>query len=135
MCGHQLLVGQLVRYALVGFTSNAALFAGFLLLVHLGLSATVSMTVLYATGVALTFALNRRWTFRHAGHARRPLVRFVLSHLSCYGLNLLLLNVLVDRLQWPAAPVQAGAILLIALLLFLLQKFWVFREAGPTTRE
>jgi len=37
---------------------------------------------------------------------------------------------MVDRLSYPHKVVQAGLILVLAIALFLAQKFWVFDKSG-----
>jgi putative flippase GtrA len=44
-----------------------------------------------------------------------------------YVINLLVLFVLVDHLGYPHQVVQGMMVLALAVMLFLLQKFWVFR--------
>jgi putative flippase GtrA len=42
----------------------------------------------YMVGLALSFVLNRSWTFRHAGRALPALVRFLVIFALAYVLNL-----------------------------------------------
>ena len=77
-------------------------------------------------GVVQTFAVNKRVTFRHDGAAARSAWRYVASYGACYVLNLGAMIWFVDKLEFPHRTVQGVAIVTIAALLFLLQKFWVF---------
>jgi putative flippase GtrA len=118
---------QGARFAAVGLLSNATLYLVYLGLTAMGLGPKLSMTLLFALGTLQTFVLNRTWTFRHGGRLPQSLVRYLTAYAACYVLNLALLYVLVDRHGLPHAVVQGFAILGIAVLLFLIQKFWVFR--------
>jgi putative flippase GtrA len=118
--------GQLARFGVVGVASNLALYPVFLLLLHLGLHSTAAMTVTYAMGMLQTYLLQRGWTFRHAGRASRSAWRYALLYGAGYLLNFLLLYWLSDGMGLPAPYVQAGAIFVVAGMLFLVQKFWVF---------
>ncbi len=118
---------QFVRYAFIGLLSNAILYIAYLVLTVLGVEVKLAMTVLYAVGVAQTFVFNKRWTFRHDGSHRSAFVRYCISYALGYALNLLCLYVLVDCLHYPHQIVQGMVIFGLAAILFLLQKFWVFR--------
>jgi len=124
------LRGQMVRFAVVGVTSNVLLYLLYLLLTSAGLGYKVSMTLLYFLAVLQTFLGNRAWTFRHIGDMQRSLVRYFSSYAIGYLLNFVLLYVFVDRFGLAHQWVQAGAIIGIALLLFLLQKYWVFWDSS-----
>jgi putative flippase GtrA len=111
----------------VGVASNLLLYAAFLALLQFGWSPLAAMTATYAGALAFTFTLNRRWTFGDSSRVRRTLPRFLTAQAAGYALNFALLRGLVDGLGWPAAGVQGFAILLVAALLFVAQKYWIFR--------
>lgn len=117
---------QLSRYVVVGLISNASGYLLYLLLTTLGLGHKMSMTLLYVIGTLQTFVFNKSWTFTHRGGTRQSLLRYLMAYGGCYILNLVLLYFLVDRIRLPHMLVQGMAILGIALLLFFLQKYWVF---------
>ena len=73
-------VGRLMRYGIVGVTTNAALYLVFIALLRLGLGPTVAAGLCYALGVALSYALNRRWTFASDASHGRDLPRFLLAY-------------------------------------------------------
>ena len=119
-------VGQLTRYGVVGLLSNAVGYLLYLALTAAGMGPKLAMTLLYALGVVQTFFFNKRWSFRHGGTHGPAFVRYCASYALGYGLNLAALWVLVDRLGHPHQIVQGLMILALAVMLFLLQKFWVF---------
>lgn len=119
-------LGQFLRYGLVGLASNAALYLGYLALTAAGMEVKLAMTLLYALGVAQTFFFNKRWSFRHGGAHSTAFMRYCMSYGLGYVINFSALLVLVDRLGYPHQVVQGVLVLLLALMLFLLQKFWVF---------
>lgn len=122
---------QGIRFIMVGLASNLVLFVLYLLLTAFGMSPKLAMTVLYAMGAMQTFIFNKRWTFAHRGLSQASCLKYVAVSIFAYLLNLTALLVLVDDLGYPHQVVQAVMIICIALMLFLLQKFWVFR--APTT--
>jgi len=124
---------QVLRFAAVGIVSNVALFLLYLVLTSSGLSPAISMSLAYIVGVAQTFAFNRTWTFSHAGSCTAPLLRYATTYGVGYAINLCLLRLFVDELAWPHQWVQGAAILLVAAIVFALQKHWVFRSAPQSS--
>lgn len=123
---------QLSRYAVVGLASNAVGYLLYLLLTYAGMGHKSAMSLLYAVGVAQTFYFNRSWSFNHQGMAHTAFIRYVIAYALGYLLNLALLWLAVDRLHMPHQGVQAAAIVLVALSLFLMHKYWVF---APSVRS
>ena len=80
-------------------------------------------------GVAQTFVFNKRWSFGHSGDVPRSMARYFAVYGLCYLLNLALLHASVEYFGFNHAIVQAAAILPFAMLVFLLQKYWVFAPA------
>lgn len=123
---------QLSRYAVVGLASNAVGYLLYLLLTYAGMGHKSAMSLLYAVGVTQTFYFNRVWSFRHQGGLRGSLARYIFAHAVGYLLNLGLLWLAVDRMHLPHQGVQAAAIVVVALCLFLMHKYWVF---APSLRR
>lgn len=117
---------QLIRYTLVGLASNGVAYILYLSLTYYGMGHKTTMTLLYVVGVAQTFYFNRGWTFKHNGKISSALIRYIIVYALGYFFNFALLVVFVDHLGWIHQWVQGGAILLMAIFLFLAQKFWVF---------
>lgn len=126
--GLSVAAGQFARFAIVGVVSNAVLFLLYLLMTRLGLGHKLAATLAYAVGVLQTFVFNRTWSFRHGGAGEPALGRYVAAYALGYALNMAALFALVDRGGLPHEWVQGVIIIVLAVLLFLLQKFWVFRE-------
>ena len=51
-------------------------------------------------------------------------------HAFCYLINLAVSIVMVEQLGYSHEPVQGVTVLVLAVLLFVLQKAWVFRSQG-----
>jgi putative flippase GtrA len=125
---------QFVRFVAVGVVSNGALFVLYLVLTSTGLSPALSMSLAYAAGVVQTYAFNRSWTFSHSGDCAASLARYATAYGIGYVVNLCLLRLFVDGLKLPHQWVQGAAILFVAVLVFVLQKHWVFRNALQPSR-
>jgi putative flippase GtrA len=119
---------QFLRYALVGLSINAGLYIGYLLLTHTFLSIQAAMTVTYVGGVLIGFLLNRSITFRFVGDNGLAFLRYLGAYVIGYVINYLGLWLLVGRGGFPHEIVQGGMVLGIPLILFLLQRHWVFPD-------
>jgi putative flippase GtrA len=120
---------QLSRYAVVGLASNAIGYLLYLLLTLSGMGPKSAMSLLYIVGVAQTFFLNRSWSFEHREKFSSALLRYIVAYAFGYVLNLAALLLLVDTWGWPHQWVQGVMIFVIAGVLFLLQRYWVFRSS------
>jgi putative flippase GtrA len=119
---------QLMRYGAVGFISNLFLYLSYLLVTFLGMGHKTAMSLFYLVGVSLTFMLNKNWTFNHKGHAPKAFLNYFSIYFFGYVLNFSGLYFFVDRLGFNHAWVQGFLVVLIALLLFVMQKTIVFKD-------
>lgn len=118
---------QSLRFVIVGLASNLVLYLLYLTLTAFGIGHKTAMSLLYVVGTLQTFLFNKCWTFSHYGGVRQSLLRYLAVYGACYVLNLALLYLFVDRLGGSHTLVQGLAIVIVAALLFLAQKYWVFR--------
>ena len=121
---------QIMRYIIVGLVSNSMLFILYLLATSHGIGHKAAMSLLYVIGIIQTFIFNRRWSFSSNSSINSAFCRYFAVYGIGYFLNLTILTVFVDGLGWPHQYVQGVTILIIAIALFLAQKFWVFPEKG-----
>ena len=119
---------QLLRYAMIGIGSNVILYLAYLLLTGFGLGHKTAMTLLYGVGILQTFLLNRKWTFGHQGNIHGAFIRYVTVYLLGYLVNFSGLYIFVDVLGFAHQLIQGVMIILVAVLLFVLQRFWVFDD-------
>jgi putative flippase GtrA len=119
---------QLVRFCAVGATGYFVNLALFTLLVH-GAGAHYAISAVLAFCVAWTnnFLWNKYWTFRRHGlSAAQQGARYLAVSLVALGLNLLLLELLVQAGS-PEVPAQAVSIAAVMPVNFLLNRRWSFR--------
>lgn len=118
---------EALRFGIVGLVSNILLYLLYLLGTAYGFGHKTTMTLLFAVGTLQTFLFNKRWSFEHRDGSRTSFAKYVFIYCLAYLLNLAALWVFVDHLSLPHQIVQGVMIPTIAVMLFLLQKFWVFR--------
>lgn len=121
------VMNQLMRYGIVGLLSNGAAYVSYLVISALGDNPILAMTAVYLVAATIGFFGNRRLTFNHQGGLLGAAGRYVIAHSVGYAFNLALLVVFVDVLGYPHALVQAAAILIVAVYLFLAFRFFVFK--------
>lgn len=128
--------GSFVRFAIVGLLANAALYAAYLGMTTLGIGPKTAMTIAFVLGVLLTFVLNRAWSFRSRREAGGAFARYVLTYVAGYALNFAALVMLVDVAGYRHELVQALMVVVVAIVMFLMQRYWVFAEpAALASRE
>ena len=120
---------QFFRYAIVGFASNLIGYLLYIVLTSVGLGPKLAMSVLYAVGVLQTFVFNKNWSFGFNGAATPALVRYATIYALGYVINLLALMLLVDQAGLRHQLVQGVMILVVAVMLFIAQRYWVFPKA------
>lgn len=126
---------QFIRYILVGLGLNASLYAAYLLLTWRALGSEAAMTVTFSLGVLLTFLAHRKITFRHQGDKFVALRRFLVCYAFLYSINFLALWYVSGKMRLPHQIVQATAIIVLALLAFTAQKFWIFPPDTVVTKR
>lgn len=95
----------------------------------------LAMTLIYVTGVCLTFLVNKNWTFSHQGRYREAFAGYGLIYLLGYVINFGALYLFVDILGYRHEWVQGVMILAIAALMFLLQRYFVFKPSGKEVQD
>lgn len=126
---------QLIRYGVVGVVSNLAMYFVYLFITYLGVEPKTAMTLVYIFGASIGFVGHRKWTFSHRGAYASAALRYVPAHILGYLLNLLILFIFVDRLGYAHQWVQAVAIFIVAGFLFVVFKYYVFRDQSILAKE
>jgi len=122
----KLLSSQIVRFTVVGLTTNLIGYAAYILITAVGVAPAFAVTVLFGLGALTSFLGNRRFTFGRSGYNKGAGRRYAAVYFFGYLLNLSILLVFVDLLGMPHQLVQACAIFIVAGVLFLLSKYYVF---------
>lgn len=126
---------QLFRFVMVGLTVNLLGYGIYLLITFLGLEPAIAVTILFGLGAAFSFFGNREYTFRVANNSRRSMVRYAQTYFIGYVLNLALLHVFVDQVGLSHQAVQAAAIFIVAGVMFLMSRYYVFSDATPQNED
>jgi putative flippase GtrA len=121
-------IGQLVRFAIVGFSLAAVYSAIYWYLATYVMTPVLAVVFAFLVAVSIGFVLHSRWSFRGHGKRedRRMKIKFLLVQGSGFLLNELFTWVLTGPMHgptwWPLVP----AILVTPLATYLLNRQWVF---------
>lgn len=118
---------EFIRYAFVGAATNVIMFLLYALFTTLGLSPVLTISIFYPINIGLAFYLNKKWSFNHNGRISTSAVRYLISYIGCYVLNVAALKYFNGYWGYSHFLVQAVAVVVIAPLLFVTQKLWIFR--------
>ena len=125
------MLGQMARYGMVGLLNNLLGYLIYLLITWLWLDPKVAVTLMYPIGAVTAYFGHSRYSFTYSGRTSQGIARYALAHLIGYGVNVSMLYVLSDRLGYPHQLVQAAAIVVVAGILYLLLRYFVF-PTGPS---
>lgn len=126
---------QGLRFLLVGslnFLVSASVFWVCLRLFQdAAATAGISQVLAYASGVAVSFLLNRIWTFSATAAWGRQLAAFLGVQAGLLVATAIALHALVDVGAWPAAPAWLLVMSVATIINFLLLRHFVFAVATP----
>lgn len=120
---------QLVRFILAGLISNGLSYLVFLLAIYvLGIGHKTAATLLFIVGMVTNYTVNKNWTFGLRGQHFTTLLKFFMTYITGYFLNIGMLSLFVDRLHYSAAWVQFFAIGVLVIYYFFLNKYFIFKH-------
>lgn len=117
------------RFMLVGLANT---FVGFGAILGfqfvLGLSPVSANACGYAIGMSLSYFLNRRYSFRSQRSHRAGVPAFLAASGTCYGLNLIVLNIASSVAWIPPALAQALAVACYTFAFYAISRRLVFTQ-------
>jgi len=130
----RILLGQIMRYGLVGLGVTLVQAAVYwLLATYGGLHSQIANLAGYVAAVVLGYILHGRFTFAEAqqpvgsaGHAARG-TRFALASLFSLGLNALWVWLCISWRGWPTWTPIPAMLFVTPAIMFVVNKRWVFR--------
>jgi putative flippase GtrA len=130
------VVGQLIRFGVVGISNTLVFVAAYAICVEIGVWYIAASAIGYTLGSINGYVLNRRWTFR-AGHLSHTTSasRYTLVQIVAALANLGLLYVFVDGIGTDRIVGQVIVIVIVQLLSFLAHRAWSFAHRGEDLGE
>ena len=128
-------LGTPFKFAVVGVGNTiVGLLAIYLCKWLLGFSDALANISGYVSGLAVSFLLNRGWTFQHSGAALPALQRFLVVLALAYLLNLATVLIAIHSLGVNSYLAQAIGIAPYTVFFYLGSRYFAFRSA-PAWRE
>ena len=127
------LIGQLIRFGLVGGVATVVHMGGFAALIELaGMRPIYANVISFALATTVAFIGHNWWTFRQTSGAGRPVAaagwRYITITLTGFAVS----SGIVYAVTEMAEANYVYAIILILAIVplgqFLMSKFWAFRE-------
>jgi putative flippase GtrA len=87
----------------------------------------------YAVGLALSFLLNKHWTFRFDGDSRMAAFRFLGAFMLAYSVNLMTVLTCIRVLGMDGYLAQAIGVIPYTVSFYALSKGFVFRRPDAGT--
>ncbi len=115
------------RFLLVGVANSTIGLSIIFLLKWLGCSDITANVFGYATGLIVSFALNRKWTFDHSGSVLPAAWRFLLVFAIAYLANLLTVLALVRLVQMNAYAAQILGVPPYTAIFYVGSRYFAFR--------
>jgi putative flippase GtrA len=122
------ILNQFMKFGLVG-VSNTLLTLGVIFLLEEVVHADyrIANAIGYALGLANSFLLNRRWTFKSCGGVPAQICRFLLVFCLCYAVQFGLLALMVTSFRWMTPRAQVVAMALYTCMSYVLSRRFVYR--------
>jgi putative flippase GtrA len=117
---------QFAKYLVVGGLSNSLAYGLYIAITLVGVSPIAGMSMVYVVASVTAFTANRGWTFQSSASLSGSALRYILSQMLGYGTNLILLFSLYYMLGVPHQVAQLIGIGVVAVELFLLNRYYVF---------
>lgn len=119
-------LGQFIRFGIVGLFNNLMGYLVYLVITSLGLEPKIAITLFYSIGMIIAYYTHLKYSFAYEKMSLSTGLRFILAYLIGYFVNFMMLTILVDKYMLPHQGVQALAILVVAGIIFLMLKYFVF---------
>ena len=127
------ILGQVKRYGIVGVLNNLLGYLIYLFITWFWLDPKIAVTLMYPIGAVTAYYGHARYAFSYNGRHSHVLVRYVIAHLIGYGANIGMLYLFWNQLGYPHQLVQAIAIVVMAVVFFLLYRHFVFSKRFMST--
>jgi len=126
----RILLKQFIKFGIVGVSNTLISLAVYYLLVFLGMHYLIAHAIAFVLSVLNAYYWNRKYVFDSAKqNTKNQLVKIYIAYGATFLLSLLLLFLMIDILDISHLIAPLINLAITVPLNFLLNKFWVFRQA------
>ena len=119
---------QGLRFSAVGLINTAiGLLVIYALMYFFGIGPLVANGIGYVIALAVSFTLNRSWTFGHSGAIQHALPRYFLVVAVAYIGNFVLIYYGINHLDWDSYLAQVAGIIVYSSTTFFGCRLLVFK--------
>jgi len=117
-----------LKFLLAGGINTVAFYGFYVVLLRLGVPYNLALSLDYGGGIVIGYLLNRHWTFDAGGAGTRAFLKYCLSYIIIFLLNLAILNIIVKCGLLRPVFGQVLALGIVTAVSYTLQNVWVFRR-------
>lgn len=119
-----------IRYSGAGLINTIVGFIVILSAMALSFSPIISNFAGYAVGFTLGFVLSKKFVFRSNDRFVAESIRYLLAFVISFLMNLLVLQLALNNLNFNALASQVVAAISYTLLMYVLTRFFVFNSVS-----
>jgi len=122
------MIEEVRKYGVVGILNTLLGYLIYLLVTWFWLEPKMVVTLMYPIGAVTAYFGHARYSFSYNGSHLRGIVRYIIVNLIGYATNVGMLYLFWSLLGYPHQLVQAVAIVVVAIILFFLLRYFVFPQ-------
>ena len=117
-----------LKFLIVGGINTAWSYALYVALIWAGFHYNSALILAYIAGILTGYLMNRHLTFASHGRPHHSFLKYWVTYIIVYIVNLILLNLIVGLKLLDPVLGQLLVVGVITVISFLLQNFWVFQH-------
>ena len=123
------IIRELVSFNIIGIINTLITYGIYSLFIFLGFDYRISLLFDYIAGITISFFANKKYTFQYKENINiRMLLFMVVSYISVFFINMILLVIFIQKLNFNKYISQLIALAICISFSFIIQKFIVFRK-------
>ena len=115
--------GHFLGFVLAGGVATVVNYAVFLGLLSLGTNYLISSALGYASGILISYGINKAWVFRESESRKSQFGRYFVAYMLALGAQLVLLWALVSLGLQPEIANALAIVVVVILNFFVIRKF------------
>jgi len=119
---------QFIKYSLVGVLNTVIYYAIYYVILQLGFSYVIAVTVGTVISVANSYFWNKLFVFKSKKKSTGEVVRFIIVYGVQYVCNIIVIYICINYIGLSAEIAGIPAIVIGVFISFFGHKFWSFRK-------